>query len=316
MQETILFVDDDRLILTYAMDVFHEKGLNVLTAGSGIEALQIIQEQPIAVLVTDNHMPEMEGLELLDRVAEISPDTVKIMMTGCTDLPTLLTAINRGEVFRFVPKPWEGAVMLKAVRDAIRRFRLLQGVQREEEFVLFSLAQTIELKDSLTKGHCDRVATYALQIATARGLDEGTHRDIRYGSWLHDCGKIGVPETILNAPRALTNEEMLIVKKHPIWGTEVARKANLSPAVQDIILYHHERFDGKGYPSGLAGEDIPLEARIVAIADVYDALATERPYRPAIPRTKARHMVAEQRGTTFDPDILDLFLRIIDNQTN
>jgi putative nucleotidyltransferase with HDIG domain len=286
----------------------------VLTASSGKEALEIIKDQEIAVLVTDNHMPGMEGMELLDRVAEVSQDTVRIMMTSSTDLPTVLAAINRCEVYRFVPKPWEETVMLKAVRDALHRYRLLKGMKGEEDFVLYSLAQTIELKDPLTKGHCDRVANSALRIAEALGLDEVSRRDIRYGSWLHDCGKIGVPENILNAQRVLTDEETKTIRKHPIWGAEVARKANLSPAVQDIILYHHERFDGKGYPSRIAGLDIPFEARIVAIADVYDALATSRPYKYALPPARVLQMLAEQRNAIFDPTLLDLFLSINDSQ--
>lgn len=311
MQETVLFVDDDRLILAHAEEIFRKKGIGILTADSGEQALQIFAQRDVAVMVTDNCMPGMGGLALLEQAGKASPDTVKIMMTAFADLSTVLTAINRGEVFRFVPKPWKPPVMLKAVREAIRRYRLLTGVRKEEEFVLYSLAKTIELKDLLTKGHCDRVAAYALQIAEALELDAGMQKDICYGSWLHDCGKIGVPESILNAPRTLTEEEFAIVRKHPVWGMEVARKANLSPAVQDILLYHHERYDGTGYPTGLAGEDIPLETRIVSLADCYDALCTARPYRPAIPPEKAREIVAGQRGTAFDPAILDLFISII-----
>ncbi len=314
MQETVLFVDDDRMILAYAADIFQKKGIDLVTVDSGEGALRIFAEREVAVMVTDNCMPRMGGLALLEQAAKVSPDTVKIMMTAYTDIATVLTAINRGEVFRFVPKPWKSTVMLKAVREAIRRYRLLTGVRKEEEFVFYSLAQTIELKDHLTKGHCDRVATYALQITEALELDAGMQKDICYGSWLHDCGKIGVPESILNAPRALTEEEFAIVRKHPVWGTEVARKANLSPAIQDILLYHHERYDGTGYPTGLAGNDIPLETRIVSIADCYDALCSVRPYRPAIPPQRAQDIIAGQSGTAFDPAILDIFISSIITQ--
>ena len=124
------------------------------------------------------------------------------------------------------------------------------GTCHESQQNHVDLKQTIELKDPLTKAHCDRMATCALRIAETLGLDEVTRRDIRYGSWLHDCGKIGVPENILNAQRLLTDDEKRMIWKHPIRGTEVVRKANRSPAVQNIILYHHERFDGKRYPTG------------------------------------------------------------------
>jgi putative nucleotidyltransferase with HDIG domain len=311
MQETVLFVDDEKTILELVGSLFQNKGVKVLTANSPHEALEIIARQNISVLVTDNVMPEMSGLELLAKIRKISPDTVKIMMTAYVNLPTVLTAINKSEVFRSVTKPWQKGEMIKAVKDGIRRFRLLQSMKKEDEFVLHSLAQTIELKDPLTRGHCDRVATYALQIAEELELSEEIKKDIRYGSWLHDCGKIGMPETILNASRSLTCEEFEIVKKHPVWGADVVTKANLSAVVQNIVLYHHERYDGKGYPTGLKGNDIPLEARIVAVADVYDALLTQRPYRKGYSQEKTIAIITEMTGETLDPVIVEIFFSLL-----
>lgn len=308
MKETVLFVDDERTVLEYASSVFRDSGVNVLTAHSPREALEIFAGQEIAVLVSDNIMPEMSGLELLSQVKNMSPDTVKIMMTAYADLPTILTAINNSEVFRFVTKPWQEEEMIKAVKDGIRRFRLLKSMKKEDEFVLHSLAQTIELKDPRTRGHCDRVATYALQIADRLDMPEEMKKEIKYGSWLHDCGKIGVPEAILNANRALTEEEFNVVKKHPIWGVDVARKANLSIVVQNIVLCHHERFDGMGYPAGLKGNEIPYEARIVAVADVYDALSTERPYRKGYSMKKTLAIMDEITGHALDPPIVEILL--------
>jgi response regulator RpfG family c-di-GMP phosphodiesterase len=256
-------------------------------------------------------MPGMNGLELLARVKEVSPHTVKIMMTGNADLPTTLSAINNGEVFRFVVKPWKDAEMVKAVKDGIRRFRILQSLKREDEFVLHSLAQTIELKDPSTKGHCDRVATLALQLAVLLGLNETVQEQIKYGSWLHDCGKIGIPEAILNANRRLTQEEFALVKNHSLWGCTVVRKANLSETVQNIVLYHHERYDGHGYPSGLKGRNIPLEARVVAVADVYDALSVDRPYRKKLSPEQILATITNMRGTQLDPEIVDALFAVI-----
>ncbi len=303
-----MFVDDQKTILSLVSRVFRDSGMDILTAQSSREALDIFAGQEIAVLVSDNIMPEMGGLELLSHVKKMSPETVKIMMTAYADLPTTLAAINNSEVFRFITKPWKNEEIIKAVNDGLRRFRLLQSMKKEDEFVLHSLAQTIELKDPRTRGHCDRVATHALRIAGQLGMPDEMKREIKYGSWLHDCGKIGVPEAILNANRSLTVEEFTIVKKHPIWGADVARKANLSMVVQNIVLYHHERFDGSGYTASLQGTEIPYEARIVAVADVFDALSTERPYREACSTEKTLEIMDEVTGNYLDPAIVEIFL--------
>ncbi|GFO59554.1 two-component system response regulator [Geomonas silvestris] len=311
-QETVLFVDDEKSVLTYTSAMFRNRGLNVLTANSPLEALQIVEEQAVAVVVSDNEMPGMRGVELLSHIKEISPHTVKIMMTGSADLATALAAINSGEVFRFVLKPWKKSEMLLAVKDGIRRYRVLQSLQREDEFILHSLAQTIELKDASTKGHCDRVATLALRLAEARNIPERTRKEIRYGSWLHDCGKIGVPEAILNAERALSEDEFKVVMKHPEWGAEVVRKANLSKTVQDIVLYHHERFDGTGYPFGLKAHLIPLPAQIVAAADICDALTMDRPYRKGLCGAELRALLTSMKGKNLDPELVELLFELID----
>lgn len=311
-RETVLFVDDERSVLAYTSDLFRNRGLNVLTAACAVEALELVEHQSVAVVVSDNEMPGMRGVELLCRIKELSPHTVKIMMTGSADLATALAAINSGEVFRFVLKPWKKTEMLGAVKDGIRRYRVLQSLQREDEFILHSLAQTIELKDASTKGHCDRVATLALRLAESLGVAEKQQLEIRYGSWLHDCGKIGVPEAILNAERALSPEEFQVIMKHPEWGCDVVRKANLSQTVQDIVLYHHERFDGTGYPRGLKGDAIPLAAQIVSAADICDALTMDRPYRKGLGRDSLVQMLTGMKGLNLDPDLVDTLLGLLE----
>ena len=144
-------------------------------------------------------------------------------------------------------------------------------------------------------------------IAEDMHISEENRAAIRNGSWLHDCGKIGVSESILNNEGPLDDAEMHIVRNHPMWGAEVARQARLSEVIVNIILSHHERYDGKGYPSGLTGDAIPIEARIVAVADIYDALTTERPYRKAYSVDKALEMLDSMKGNVLDPEIVDLF---------
>jgi len=308
MLETVLFVDDDRSVLEFAEHVFKDKGCNVITINDPVAALELIRHDEIAVLVSDNNMPVMCGLELIEKANTVSPETVKIIMTAYADLSVALCAINQCQVFKFVPKPWKPEEMLNTVKDALRRYRTMQTMRRENEDVLHSLAQTIELKDSQTRGHCDRVATYAVRIAKALGLSMDMQREIKYGSWLHDCGKIGVPEHVLNAGRKLDADEYNLMKNHSSWGADVASKANLSEVVINIVLYHHERFDGVGYPCGLKGESIPIEARIVSVADVFDALSSDRPYRPGFSQKVAIEMVLAMKGKELDPGLVDIFV--------
>ena len=311
MEHEILIVDDDRLILTFTADLLQRIGARAMVTTSPVEALDIVARYPVAVVVSDHYMPEMNGNELLTRIKELSPSTTRIMMTSAADLNIALTAINSGEVFRFLPKPWKEADMVKAVKDGLRRYRMLESVRNDDDFILRSLAETIELKDPYTKGHCERVADYALMIAESLGLDEGIKREIKRGSWLHDCGKIGVPEAVLNANRKLTSEEREIVNMHPVWGANVAEKANLPATVINIVLHHHEHYSGHGYPMGLAAGEIPLEARIVAVADIYDALRSDRPYRLGIPLGKTLAMLTEMKGAELDPELVDVFIPII-----
>jgi response regulator RpfG family c-di-GMP phosphodiesterase len=311
MPETVLFVDDNKLLLEIVGDIFRDEGLRILTACSAMEALDYLRREDVAVIVSDNYMPEMNGLELLSSLKQVSPDTVKVLMTAYADLPTALVAINQSEVFRYVLKPWEPHEMLAVVRESLSRHHLLLSMRREDESVLRSLAQAIELKDPLTRGHCDRVCVYAMMISEAMQLPKETLRQIKYGSWLHDCGKIGVSESILNGDRDLTREEFEVMKKHSFWGADVACKAALSEVAQNIIHFHHEHYDGTGYPTGIGGADIPLEARVVAVADVFDALSTDRPYRLKYSMEEALDIITQMRGKALDPEIVDVFVELI-----
>lgn len=309
MSENVLFVDDEEYILTALERVCADaEDIRALTASSAEEALQILRDEDIAVLVTDHRMPVTTGTDLLKLAKAISRQTVKILMTGYADLPTAIEAINSCEVFRFIVKPWDNDGLLDTVREGVSRYRLMQSLRREDEAVFRSLGQTIELKDRYTKGHCDRVARYALMIAEALKLPEEEQDSIKQGSWLHDCGKIGIPESILNFEGELSALEFETIRKHPLWGSEVAHQAELPTAVINIILHHHERFDGSGYPHGLKGANIPIEARIVAVADTYDALTSDRPYHKAFQQQKALGILEGLKGSSLDAKLVDLFV--------
>ncbi len=312
MADCVLFVNDEQNVLNAAKRILRADPVTVLTACGASEGIELLKGNVVPVIVSDHMMPGMTGIEFLEWSKSVSPDSVRVLVTGSADLGVAIDAINRGEVFRFLAKPWHEQEVRRIVLDSISRYRLVAGLKSADEAKLLSLAQTIELKDPYTKGHCERVANYAARIASALGLPEEMKKDIRYGSWLHDCGKIGVPDLILNSPDALRGEHLEIVKRHPRWGADVAKTAMLPPVVVNIALYHHERYDGKGYPAGLRGTNIPVEARIVAIADAYDALTSDRPYRSRLPQDEAIARLYRDRLSCFDPDLIDIFLSTFD----
>jgi response regulator RpfG family c-di-GMP phosphodiesterase len=307
---TVLFVDDEPSILRSVERTFHDADLRILTADSGEQAVEILRQEKIAVVVSDNRMPGMTGIDLLTMVRTISPDTVRIMMTAFADLQTAIAAINTSEVFRFVTKPWNNDNLIAVIYEGLTRYRVVKELQEGDESRYLSIAQAIELKDPYTRGHCDRVASYAVTLSEALGLSKTVIREIRFGSWLHDCGKIGVPEAILNYGGRLPADQFELVKQHPLWGSEVARQARMSGTIVNIILHHHERYDGLGYPAGLRGDHIPIEARIVSIADVFDALHTDRPYRKAYEGAYVLSVMHESTGSSFDPRLMEIFMPI------
>jgi putative two-component system response regulator len=309
MQGRVLFVDDDLNVLEAMKRTFHGDGdIAVLTASNAHAAMQILKENCIPVIVSDHHMPGISGIEFLEWAKTEARDSMRILLTGSADFGVAVNSINRSEVYRFICKPWKAEELKATIRAALERHRMLTCLKSGDETTLLSLIRTIELKDPYIRGHSERVAGYASQIADALGASEEEKRDIRYGSLLHDCGKIGIPEAILNKPGRLNPEQRELLKQHSRWGGEIAITAGLHQRIVNIALHHHERFDGSGYPSGLAGFDIPMEARIVAVADVYDALASDRPYRKRLEHSRIIEFLLKERKTSFDPRLVDLLV--------
>lgn len=311
MADSILFVDDEPNILAALQRQFLDEPVSVLTASNALTALDILVSKPVSVITSDNMMPGMSGIELLTRTREVSPKTVRILLTAHADANAAIQAINAGEVYKFITKPWEPDHLRAVIRDALERHRVVASMRRADESTLRSLAQTIELKDPYTRGHCDRVADYAVRIAAALGLSSEKQLHIKYGSWLHDCGKIGVPEAILNLTGALNPEQMAVIRNHPRWGADVAKLAQLPETTVNVILHHHERFDGTGYPSGLKGDLIPIEARIVTVSDTYDAMTTDRPYQKGTPPEQSLRIMSGLKGSLFDPAVADKFFELL-----
>lgn len=309
LETTILLVDDEQNILNALKRVLMDQDIRILTTTSPFEALEILKNNNISVIVSDNLMPGMNGIDFLQKAKFISPESVRVMMTGYADVQAAIDAINKGEVFKFLTKPWDVEEFKNVVLDSVIRHDMVHSMREADDSKLYSLAQTIELKDPYTRGHCDRVAQYSLAIAGALGFPEDRQTFIKHGSWLHDCGKIGVPESILNYNGPLSPEQMDIVKNHSRWGAEVGRLAKLPDTVVNIILFHHEKYDGTGYPENLKGTEIPLEARIVSVADIFDALTSERPYRDAMSREEALKILIDGSGTHTDPELVDIFIK-------
>jgi len=313
----ILFVDDERNVLRSLERLFLEEEYEIFTATSGQEGLETLEQSgPFHLIVSDKQMPGENGVDFLVKAHHLAPDTVRVMMTAYADLGATLNAINRCEVYRFVVKPWNNQELVELVDECVLRYELLTSLRRGDEVIYRTLAQTIELKDCYTRGHCGRVVDFSLAIGRRVGLSVEALTHLKHGAMLHDCGKIGVPEATLNFPGPLDSEQLEVVRRHPGWGADVARTAGLHQSAVNIILCHHEHFNGHGYPSGLAGAHIPLEARIVAVADVYDALTSDRPYRKAMQQEEALREFKSMSGTVLDPHFVELFLEILKEQGN
>lgn len=309
---TVLIVDDEPYILNALKRLLADSDCTVLTALNAVDGLDLIQRHDVNVVISDYCMPGQTGVEFLSQVKIISPATERILMTAHASLDTAIQAINRGEIFRFIIKPWDNDVLLDAIRDSLMHHRLLNTLKCGEEAMFLTMARMIELKDPYTRNHCKRVADYALAIGRQLGLDAAAMKELRWGSWLHDCGKVGVPEQILNYPGKLSVEDLQFIRKHPEWGASVVSQAGLSRQVVNIVLYHHEHYSGSGYPFGLKGEHIPLEARIAAVADVFDALSTDRPYRSGYPLAKVRQIMEEMKQDVLDPRLVELLFNLVD----
>ena len=306
----ILCVDGDPGILDFLGKLLAAHGHEFLAALSGAEGMTVLSGTgPVHAVLAGHPAASGEETEFLAEVRRLSPASIRIGLYR--DAEREAPAVDDGIIYKSLSVPLDGEAVRATVENALERFRLVEALRGKGEDVLRSVAQEVELRDPYTRGHCDRVADVALKIASALGLPGEAKAGLRCGAWLHDCGKIGVPEAILNHPGKLTPEQYAVVKRHPRWGAEVGRDAGLPGGVVDILLHHHERFDGKGYPSGAGGQEIPLAARIVAVADAFDAVSADRPYARGYDREEAMRVMAVMRGGAFDPEVVDALFGVL-----
>lgn len=308
--ETILIVEDNTVLRDGLREILTAEGFLVLCASNGREALDQMAAITPDLVLSDISMPEMDGLEFFASVrARADWITIPfIFLTARGEKEDVLAGKNLGAE-DYLVKPLTREELITAVRSRLNRSRQLHLAQLQQayEASLTALANAIDLRDRYTRGHVERVTAYTLVLADQLGWPETHLHPLRFGAILHDIGKIHIRESLLFKPQPLDENEWVEIKRHPVNGAEMIRDIPyLAPSVA-IVRYHHERWNGSGYPDGLAGEQIPLGARLVAVADSFDAMTTERPYKPAFTLDEAFREILNNAGVQFDPSVVGAF---------
>ncbi len=319
-KHTILAIDDEQNNLSLIQRTLRSN-YNLLLASSGQEALDIIEErgEEISLIVSDQKMPLMEGTEFFKRISDKYPDIVKILLTGHSNIDILVEAINECHLFQYILKPFEPEQLCMVVENGIKKFELTTSrtqILRDLSELFYktikSISFALDAKDKYTHGHSLRVTLYSLALAKKLNLPDELLEEIETAGLLHDIGKIAIPEKILLKPGKLTEEEYNIIKSHPELGERLITGIEKLKLISNWLKSHHERYDGKGYPDGLVGEQIPISSRIIAIADTYDAMTSNRAYRGALSHEVAIEEIRSCSGTQFDPNLAEIFISIRD----
>lgn len=339
--ENILLVDDDQDIWTILSKALKKEGYQIITVQSGASALAEIKEKSFNVVLLDIKLPDMSGLEVLKTIKGKDPNAIVIIITGYSSMETAIEALRYG-VYDYLEKPLALEKVKMIIKRGIERQRLeiknkslLKGLAKKnielnkkvEETLMLNkglqalyigtmgaLVGTIEVKDRYTKGHSDRVTNYAVGIANELNLSQNDLEFIRYACELHDIGKIGIRDYILTKSERLTKEEWDEIKLHPTTGADILKPLEFLDKGIPFIRHHHERYDGNGYPHGLKREDIPLGARIIAVADAFDAMTSDRPYRKTKSVEEAIGELKKHAGIQFDPEVVEAFLNVLERE--
>ena len=304
----ILVVDDDKSLRKGLARLLQAEGYRTMEAENGREAINMISLDKIDLILLDLMMPEVNGIEVCSLLKSNEETRLIpiIMITAVHEQEEKLKAIHAG-VDDFLNKPINIAELRARVKSLLKMKRL-NDLLDYSDTVVASLANAIESKDKYTEGHNERVSRYAVELAKAAGLNDKEQEIVRMAGILHDIGKIGIPDNILNKQGPLTDEEFTIIKSHPKHGEKILKPLHSLNGVREVVLYHHERYNGEGYPVGLKGEQIPVYARIMAIADSYDAMTTKRPYREAYSKKEAIIELEAKAGQCWDPELIRIFI--------
>ncbi|MBI5076453.1 MAG: HD domain-containing protein [Nitrospirae bacterium] len=323
----LLFVDDEKGILDSFSLLVGDLGHRVSTASDADEAGRLVRMSRFDIIFLDQNLGNVRGTELMKILADMDPEAYFVIITANCSSDLAVESLKKGAA-DFIGKPFSGADIIKSIEYVMKKreldiekkemiVTLEQMVDRKNEElknvfydVLTSFAQAMEKRDYGTYGHCRRVSQISCLIAAALDLGDEKRNSLKAAAMLHDIGKIGISDFVLGKTGPLTAEEWGLIKHHPAKGVEILRPIKQFSPILPCILHHHENYDGSGYPHGLAGKDIPLTARIIAIADAYDAILSDRPYRSAADRTRAMDELVHCSGTQFDPEIVRAFAEI------
>jgi len=304
MTATILVVDDDAAVRSSLARLLQAEGLQVATAGNGTGALEAIERVRPDVVLLDVLMPDLSGYQVCHAI-KTNPATRLIpvvLLTGLSATDDRVQGLEAG-ADDFITKPPERIELLARVRSLVRMKHYTDELEQAEA-VLLALARSIEGKDPCTEGHCERLSRYASALGSRLGLSLNDTVALERAGVLHDIGKVAVPDSILLKKGPLSDDEWNVVREHPVTGEHICRPIRSFAPVLPIIRHHHEKFNGSGYPDGLSGNHIPITARVLQVADVFDALTTDRPYRPAMSHEKALETMREEVGQGWwDPDV-------------
>ena len=329
----ILIVDDEVEITEILADLLSED-YECLKAGSAEDALARLRESEFQLVISDITMPGMSGLEMIPHVKKLSPETVVVMISGMQTVESAIGALRLG-AFDYLMKPFDLRQVEAVVKRALEHHDLVLAKQRYENHLeelveqrtaeldralnslegayrstLKALTAALETRDSETHGHSERVVTYSLRLGREYGLNSEEMKSLEFGSLLHDIGKIGVPDSILRKPAKLTEEEWVRMREHPLHGQQILRGIEFLQGAARVVAQHHEKWDGTGYPLGLRGEEIDINARIFAVADAFDAITSDRVYRRGKPYEAASQELDDWAGRQFDPKVVEAFHRV------
>lgn len=313
---TLLFVDDEQDIVDSLQRTFR-KSYKVLTATSGNEAVELLKTHSIDLIISDQRMPGMTGDAVLATAKTLQPDAIRILLTGYSDIESLIKCVNEAGIYKYLAKPWEPEMLRLTVDralehlDVARKLRLASE-QLEKAYLdaVTMLSVACEGKDETTSLHVRRVQLFSEALAREFGWTDEAASHMGVMSILHDIGKLGIPDSILKKPAALDEEEWKIMKGHAAHGVRILGSNAFYEVAREIAGSHHENWDGTGYPYQLKGEEIPLPARIVRVADVFDALTSRRPYKEPWPIERALENLREHGGSQFDPQVIQAFFRL------
>lgn len=326
----IIVVDDEQGIVDSLSIFLKRSGYDFTGLTNPLEAIERVRSEHFDMMILDFMMDPIHGDEVVEEIRKFNKELYILLLTGHKDLAPPLETIKRLEIQGYCEKSDKFDQLLLLIESGIKSIEQMNTIKqintelkdKNEELekayldTIGILRQTVEAKDPYTRGHSDRVSEFSVLVGQKMGLDETTLHTLKIGGLFHDIGKIGIPDSILLKESKLNDEEYSQIKNHPTIGVHMLGDAEVFKNIMPMVKHHHERFDGRGYPSQLTGKDIPLIARIAAVADTFDAMTSKRTYRDALPLDVVKAEIEKCSGTQFDPEIANIFLDILNNDYN